>query len=268
MSLSSSPVNIPLTQERTRLEFPFDVSLAPPALDADAENDAPDQDIALKSAMLGPEGNHENSYGFFDKASKPVPLVTLEKIQQEGDSRAALALLDRRHHITLGATHTVDASNPDLTWHMKRSFLDLIVCVGNGLGLGPAIPNRSIHHALEFTLDLTRLDREFTAKHVKLGFDPTECVMWIGRSPTGEDVWLAFVTPESQEDDRNSSDDSTANRRSRKGISTALTVTHQRRVFMFLATILKTISYRDCVINKEYPMVEDLEEFKDATNLR
>jgi hypothetical protein len=267
MVLPSPPTDNPPTDEEAGCEFPFDVSLAPPALDADADDDAPGQEIALASAMMAPDGDSDNAYGFFDEASKPVALVTLQRWQEQSNSTSALALLGSRHHITFGETHTVNASDPNLMWNMDRSFLDLIVCVGNGLGLGPAIPNCSTHHALEFKLDLTRLDRQFTAKHVNLGFDPTGSVMWIGQSPTGEDVWLAFVTPESQEDKSNPSDDFTVNRRSRKGTSTAMTLHQQRRIFMFLATMLQTISYRDCTIYEDYPIVSDITEFENATNL-
>lgn len=264
MVFPSTSANIAPTDEEAHYEFPFDVSLAPPALDA-ADEDAPGQELALASSLQGPDGDYDNTYGFFDYDSKPVALVTLQRWQEENNSKPALALLESRHHVTFGGTHTVDATNHDLMWSMKRSFLDLIVCVGNGLGLGPAIPNSGTHHALEFKLDLTRLDRQFTAKHVRLGFDPTECVVWIGQSPTGEDVWLAFVTPASQEDNGKNGD--FINHRSRKGTSTAATLYQQRRIFMFLAAMLEKISYRDCVIYEEYPSVEDVTEFENATNI-
>jgi hypothetical protein len=264
MVLPSTPAAIAPTEEEERNQFPFDVSLAPPALDA-ADEDAPGQEVALASALLGPDGDHDNSYGFFDYDSKPVALVTLQRWQEEGNPKPALALLENRHHVAFEGTHTVNATNPDLMWSMKQSFLDLIVCVGNGLGLGPAIPNSGTHHALEFKLDLTKLGRQFTAKHVRLGFDPTECVAWIGQSPTGEDVWLAFVTPESQEDKGKNAD--FINRRPRKGTSTVTTIYQQRRIFMFLAEMLKNISYRDCVVHDKYPDVEDETQFEDATNL-
>lgn len=258
---------VPPTPDEEHSEFPFDVSLAPPTLDANADNDAPGQEDALTSAMLGPAGDSDNSYGFFDEDSEPVALITLQRLQSEGDTRAALSLLDSRRHITFGGSHTVDATDSNLMWNMNQSFLDLLVCVGNGLGLGPAIPNYTTHHALEFKLDLTRLDRQFTAKHVRLGFDPTECVVWIGKSPNGEDVWLAFVTPESQEDNGKHDSSFTPNRSSRKGTSTAMTLFQQRRVFMFLATLLQQISYRDCTVNNKYPTVELLADFENATNL-
>jgi hypothetical protein len=69
----------------------------------------------------------------------------------------------------------------------------LRICVGNTLGLAAMLPNITIHHAMEFRLELHQHHRHFSVKYVKLGFDPANCILSIGHSSTGDNLWLAWI---------------------------------------------------------------------------
>jgi hypothetical protein len=251
------------------LESPFNVALLPPNFVTD---DAPGQDLAMASAMMAPDrfNKQDDSQGFFVVRPKTITLSKLERWYTEGRAGNAIALLDGRKEISFEGIHTVSADDRGLSWTMDRSFLDLMVCVGKGLGLGPVIPNLNVHHGFIFKLDLSKPYRHFTAKNVKLGFDPTGSMLWIGRSPSGEDVWLAFVTRESQEDSDDEDIRATRSRRFQgtgRTTSSVLNVLQQRRVIMFLAKAIQNTQHLDIVVDEEYPNVEDDADYRFATNV-
>jgi hypothetical protein len=250
------------------LESPFDIALLPPNFGTE---DAPTQDIALASALMASDRlvrQEDNNYGFFDERPKSIALSKLEKWYSEGRSMIAIASLDGRKHISFDGSHTVSADDPDLAWIAEQSFLDLMVCVGRGLGLGAVIPNLQVHHSFSFKLDLSKPYRQFTAKHVQLGFDPKGSMLWIGRLPSGEDVWLAFVTRESQEDSDTEGIDTMRPDHAGKGaVSTALSILQQRRAIMFLAKAIHEIQYLDITLDDEYPDVQDDADYRFATNV-
>jgi hypothetical protein len=166
-------------------------------------------------------------------------------------------------------THSTESDNRELAWSTENSYLDLMICVGRGLGLGTVIPNLQTHHNWELKLDLTRGYKQFTATQVPLGFNPEACMMWIGCSPGSEDVWLAFV-PANFEDD-SVEDEGTGRKKKKKKkkkkISTTLSSAQQKRVVVFLAKMLSDLGYRDIHVSDDYPNVEDKDEYEDATNI-
>ena len=54
----------------------------------------------------------------------------------------------------LNSPYVILNDNEDLAWTMDRHYLDLLICVGNGLGLGAILPNVQVDHTFEMTLDL------------------------------------------------------------------------------------------------------------------
>ncbi|KAF9442204.1 hypothetical protein P691DRAFT_789934 [Macrolepiota fuliginosa MF-IS2] len=243
------------------LKAPFDIGLAPMTLGAG--DDAPGQAIALAGALAAPNrGDDDEAQGFFVSHPKRIELTQLEQIYNSYRSSSAIQLLlgGRREVSYEGGAHTVDVEDPKLLWMMDKSFLDLLVCVGRGLGLGPILPNLEALHTFEFKLELNAPNRQFTAKNVQLGFDPRGSMLWIGRSPSGEDVWLAFVTYESQEQEE-------GDLINLGGKSTALNASQYRRTVMFLAKALEDIRYLDTVVYEDYPDVDDKRSYKDATNI-
>ena len=100
---------------------------------------------------------------------------------------AAAESMLKRHRVDYASSNFyVPKDGNNLSWTIDRHFIDLMVCVGSGLGLGPMIPNQCTLHTYEFKLDLCQPHREFSAKFAKLGFDPVGSMLWIGRSPSAE----------------------------------------------------------------------------------
>jgi hypothetical protein len=49
-----------------------------------------------------------------------------------------------------GSKYVTDHMDNSLAWEVRSHFLDLQICVGDGLGLAVMLPNVGMHHALEF----------------------------------------------------------------------------------------------------------------------
>jgi hypothetical protein len=158
-------------------------------------------------------------------------------------------------------THSTELDDRELGWLTENSYLDLMICVGRGLGLGAVILNLQTHHNWELKLDLTRGYKQFTAMQVPLGFNPEGCMMWMGCSPASKDVWLAFV-PANFEDD-SGEDEGTGHK---KKISMILS-SAQQCVVMFLAKMLSDLGYWDIHVSDVYPNIEDKYKYKEATNI-
>jgi hypothetical protein len=123
------------------------------------------------------------------------------------------------------------------------------------------MPNQHTLHTYEFELNVSRPDRQFTAKFAKLGFDPVGCMLWIGRSPNAEDVWLAWALNNALD---GTEGDVTAGMSS--GDST-MSEAHYRRVVMFLANCIAGICYRDAFVQDDYPDVSDKVAFLRVSNI-
>lgn len=248
------------------LETPFDIALAPPNFEL-GPADSPGQEAALGSAFLAPGNIYDRGEGFSLLKPQNLPLRMLETWSEGNQTTHGIAALSGRKSISYkGGDYTVEADNGDIFWTMDNTYLDLLICVGGGLGLGTLLPNVAVLHHHEFRMDLQKPMRQFTAKYAKLGFDPTDSMLWIGRSGASEDVWLAFpprsfLVESGEYDDRRGS-------HWRRQRSTTLPKYVYRRVVMFLSAMLCGIDYLDITVKTKYPDVTDDEAFKRATNLQ
>lgn len=246
--------------ENGPLRVPFDLGLAPANF---GTAEAPNQEVAMASALMAPDNEHDNGEGFFVESVKMIQLDQLARLCENRNAGGAIGLFRGRRMIDFEGEHVTRAEDPTLCWAMDESYLDLMVCVGQGLGLGSVIPNLGVHHNYEFKMDLLKPLRKFSTKHCRLGFDPAGCMLWIGRSPASEDVWLAFVTQESQE----TAAEGTGMESTTGKVSTAVTLVQYRRIVMFLAEMVQRISYLDINVDVQYPDVENDREFRRATNI-
>lgn len=255
--------HIPSFPSYEPLHSPFDVALAPQAFDT---SDAPSQEVAMASALLAPHTAIASNTAerFFSERVRPIQLNKLRQLYQEDRRKSAIALLTGRHTIAYhGGAFTANKQDPLLVWSADETYIDLVIYVGRGLGLGALLPNVHVHHNFEFRMDLTKPYRTFTAKYAQLGFDPKGSVLWIGCSPASEDVWLSFIP-------WNMGDTDAEEIRIRPGESSGnstLGIIRYRRVVMFLATMVKNIAYLDITVDDEYPDVSDDTDFKFATNI-
>jgi hypothetical protein len=160
-----------------------------------------------------------------------------------------------------GSEYVTDASDESLAWAVESHFLDMQICVGDGLGLAAMLPNVGMHHALKFRLELRYRTSWFQVKYVKLGFNPTHSMLWIGRSSSGEDAWLAWVP--SDIGDENDKDTVVGSGKE----DSMLAEKHYQMTVMFLAEMLQQIGHWDIIVMDSYPSLTEDREYKYATNL-
>jgi len=91
-----------------------------------------------------------------------------------------------------GSQHVTPNTDNQIAWNLDKHFLDMMVCIGKGLGLDAMVPNMEIDHTYKFGLDLEWPYWNFSAKFVKLGFDPIGSMLFL-RCSRSEDVWLAWI---------------------------------------------------------------------------
>jgi hypothetical protein len=235
----------------------FDISQAPPHLRAE---DRPHQDLTLTAALSLAAAIENEAERFHHQPKKTRRLDDLANIFNRKDKRSALQLLTRRNEISLTGSAYVDRHDDEnLAWLVHSHYLDLRICVGNGLGLGAMLPNMGIQ-IMEFRLDLHQRSRRFGAKYAKLGFDPTNCMLWIGRSAIGEDCWLAWIPVEDLGEEAEDLPLAT-------GVEdTVMTQEHYRMSVIFLAAMLRRIGHRDITVTIPYPNVDDDHEYLFASN--
>jgi len=160
------------------VQLHFDVSHPPLHLQVD---DRPSQDITLTAALSGTAAVENQAEWFHHQGRKTRNLDDMVRIFDRRDTLLALKLLGQQNEITLsGSKHVDEHDDESLVWQVQSHYLDLRICMGCGLGLGGMLPNVGIHHVLEFCLDLHQRHHRFSAKYARLGFDPTNCMMFIG----------------------------------------------------------------------------------------
>jgi hypothetical protein len=242
------------------VQLHFDVGHAPAHLLVD---DGPDQNITLTAALSQAAAIENEAERFHHQVKEERNLDYFAKMYRQKDKHSALQVLRGRKEIKLeGSQYLAGYEDQDLAWQVESHYLDMQICVGRGLGLAAMLPNVSIHHAVEFRLMLGKESRRFGAKYAKLGFDPTNCMLWIGRSSNGEDSWLAWVPTDCM--------GPLADNRSTLTCSgkedTKMARKHYRITIMFLADMLRQIGHRDITVTEPYPDITNDNDFKFATN--
>jgi hypothetical protein len=247
-----------MAQADSLLEVPFDVTLLPEKLQV---QDAADQNLALQAALFAPPSDAHDTESFADQPRMSKPLRFFQRLYEQKQEHTAINMLSKRVEIDLRMSDMrVSPQSPDIAWNPDATFMDLRICVGNGLGLGAVLPNQNVDHNFEIRVNLKQAYRTFSPKFAKLGFDPTGCMLWIGRSPASEDVWLAWAPKVSLP---TACEDVPAGTCTG---STQMSRRHHRMAAMFMALMLKRIAYRDVTVSNNYPDLERDETFDWPTN--
>jgi hypothetical protein len=250
---------------RQDLLIPFDVALAPDALHSD---DAPSQDQVFQAAIFNGDLERDQEDAFNAQPKRARNLEFYKRMYDRRDAIQAMCSLDHRAEIKFRSSSFVSAtSDPDLAWMPHTHFLDLMIVVGDGLGLGALIPNLQIHHNYEMTVDLSQPYRTFSTKFARLGFDAAGCMQYIGRSPASEDVWLAWTPRVHPEDDDDDNHRNVGHPTCDSGKSTAMSSRHYRLSYMFLTKMLQRIGARDVLVVDDYPDVDNDDEYMNATRI-
>lgn len=236
------------------LEQPFDLRIVPDNLEAD---DGLSQSVAHEAVLLAQKEDAEEDARFFEQPISSITLEYLKGLYESKNAVAALKLLSRRMRIDYNRPNVVtDADSPDISWTIERHFIDMLVCVGNGIGLGVVLPNQTVYSFYSIKFDFSQDRKEFKAKNVKLGFDPSGAMLWVGNMPPSwDDIWIAWIP---QEEEEGAAD---------KGLSTCLSERHYRMAVMFFAYVLRQIRIRDILVHEQYPDLTSAQAFNAATNI-
>ena len=113
----------------------------------------------------------------------------------------------------------------------------MLVCVSRDIGLAVLIPSQR-YHSFTFNFDFKQLHRQFSAKFAKLGFDAKSSFLFIGKSNTHDDVFIAWAPIESLHGQEE---------RVEVGLCTGKTTlnqVHYRMTIIFFAYVLEKLGRR------------------------
>jgi hypothetical protein len=151
-------------------------------------------------------------------------------------------------------------------WRINKHFVDMLVVVSRGIGLGALLPNVTSDVSWEFYLDVMKNPRrDFGMQHAKLGFNPSERMLWVGETHMSEDVWIAMVPNSFGKD--NSDTPMLGGLEDGRKQRTCLTEHHRRILLAFLAYAASRAVVGDIYMFPTYPDVEDDDNFLRSSNL-
>ena len=235
------------------LPHPFDLSIVPDNLQVE---DALPQSVAQDAVLSAHLGDLEESARFYAQTPTIRSLNYLKRVYERNEKAKAYKLLSSRNRIHYEDPECVTPTDSlEVNWSIDRHYVDMLVCVGREIGLGAIIPNQQMNSLYAIQVDFRNRNKEFRAKHNRLGFDPTGCLLWMGKMPSGDDMWIAFV----QESDDFEQDDIIPS-------STCLSERRYRIALMFFAFVLSQCGYRDIIVHERYPDIERHNGIGEATN--
>lgn len=237
------------------LNAPFDLAVPPETL---LVTDCPGQHAALQAVSCAPDSDTDESSKFFNEPQHSKSLNYFKQLYDNRQSHTARGLLTKRIRVEFRSpAYTTPSDSNTIAWDMNRHYLDMMVCVGKGLGLGALIPNQHANSMYEIHLEFKQRIRNFHTKYARLGFNPRGSMLWIGKTPSSEDIWIAWV-PETVIDGEDEDIE--------EG-NTSLAERHYRATVMFFAAMLSAIGYRDIIVSEQYPDLTSQEDFVNASNI-
>lgn len=123
-----------------------------------------------------------------------ISLSTLIKIYNQKDSKASIELLKTRKQLHIDPEFVIDGDDPSIVWKAQNTgAVDFLCCVPDQPGFGAVLPNPPSGTSHEYSMDFTKLHKEFKAKHAHLNFDPAHRMLYIGRF-AGQELWGAWIS--------------------------------------------------------------------------
>jgi hypothetical protein len=151
----------------------LNIAEIPSALQSDH---SPSQSSVLSYALPDNRNLLQEAIDRFESSSPfKKSLDDIRDIYERERTSAAIQMLTHRYKIDWRSSPSV--TNLDETdavaWCLQDHYLDMLVLVSDGLGLGAALPNILDDPSWELTLRLALNPlKSFTIRSVKLGFDP------------------------------------------------------------------------------------------------
>jgi len=226
----------------------------------DLREDTATQNEVFQAVINNPLHCTEKPTKLFDQAAIPLSLDSLAKISNDQHKQRAIELLRKRHELTWkDSRYCIPATEPSLTWNFTQHYIDMVVCVGRGLGLSMILPPER-PHMYEFNCDFRRPQRGFAAKFAQLGFDAKGSLLWIGRCG-GEDVWIGWAPTDSL---RGESDVEPGTMSG----ATNLRTEHYRLTVLFFAHVIVQVGHRGVTLFTPYPDLKSEEAFNNSTDVQ
>ena len=135
---------VDMVNNTSNLDRPFDIDSAPSRL---ATDDAPNQHVTLRAALRAQVAEEDEGERFFSQRRGTKSLGYFQRLYQAKLANAAVESMLKRYRVDYASSNfCVPNDGDNLSWTIDRHFIDLMVCVGSGLGLGPMIPNQYTLH--------------------------------------------------------------------------------------------------------------------------
>ena len=118
---------------------PYDLAHIPDILSVE---DSPGQQTALQAVFFAPESDTDEETRFYGQVQYSKSLKFFERLYKEKQSHMALDLLSKRVKVDFRSdSFLTPADDNMIAWDTNHHYLDMMVCVGNGLGLCVIILN-------------------------------------------------------------------------------------------------------------------------------
>ena len=180
------------------LSRPCDLALVLSNLHAE---DALNQNAALQAVTFAPDSLSDEEGQFHMQVPKSRSLKLFKKLYSMQKWELAIDLLSNRMKVDFWWDKLLTAlDSTDIAWNINEHFVDMMVCVGRGLGLGLIIPNQEVNLLYQINLDFGHRHCVFHAKYAKLGFCGNNSLLWIGKTVSSEDIWIAWAPEERGEE--------------------------------------------------------------------
>ncbi|KAG9308942.1 hypothetical protein JVU11DRAFT_11408 [Chiua virens] len=254
---------------------PFNIAHVPLHLFATDTYDQHDINDAIMRTTRPDHNNPDYDAQFRATRIQHVPLSTLKRYFDHGNTLHAIHLLQSRRSITIDPHFLVDVNDLDVVPFFDGHFIDFSLYLGSRLGLDAILPNPLLaqDHTWHIQFTFARLFKLWPDTHTQLPFSTTGRMMYIGARGQ-EEIWLAFVpnsllnhpAPPDHPDphvpqaplDMSPVHGTT---------SSSLSVNHAYMVVMFFASLFTTLRFQDVHCNEEYPDPISFQSVNRATNV-
>jgi hypothetical protein len=139
-------------------------------------------------------------------------------------------------------------------WRLKHHYLDFTLKTSDRVGLDAWIPHVDTSHNWVMQFDTTQPFRCFKAKRGDLGFNRKGSMLWCGRAPSGEDLYLCFVDKTYLKSSSGKTDDDPKAR-------SPLASHHYHMILHFLAAMIEENPDKAVLPFERYP--DDPSKFRD-----
>ncbi|PIL27988.1 hypothetical protein GSI_09932 [Ganoderma sinense ZZ0214-1] len=130
--------------------------------------------------------------------TEDLPLSTLAHMWENDNADAAMALLFKKHRLTVDDRYLLPISDGNVVLAWMGAYQDYKLVIPSGIGLHAALPNLSIPEVRDdpnwnFNMHLNRRHWEFFGDRPPFGFDTAKRMVNIGETSSGDDIWMVWA---------------------------------------------------------------------------